>query len=88
MYSIYINVYLHKKEAYTNDTFSNYVDDMSSKKLIPTTCCLYKVVGIAPSLKVEKVVGIDVVGTEPPMPTTSHLQRVVESEFRGKKVLL
>lgn len=77
-----------RNEAYAYVTFNHYVDDMSSGKPITKTCRPYIVVSIAPSVKAEHVIGIDVVDTEPPMPTTCRMQWVIGIDFRGKKVLL
>ena len=61
-------------------TFSAHMPttSRSSEKPIPTTCRPYKIVKIAPSVKVKNVTGIDVVGTEKPMATTCRLQSVFE----------
>lgn len=72
-------------DAYADDIFSHNINDMFLGKPIPTTCCLYKVVGIASPIKVGNIVGIDVVGTESPMPMICRLQRVIKSDFRGKR---
>lgn len=61
--------YTTRNETFTDYIFDNYPDNMSSDKPIPipTTCRLYKVVGIAPSVKVENVIGINIVDTEQPI---------------------
>lgn len=71
-----------------NEAFTDNIFDTDKPIAILTTCRLYKVVGIALLVKMENVVGINIVGTEQPIQTTCPRQRVFETDFRLKRKVL
>ena len=56
-----------RNEAYTDDFFDTYADDMLSVKTYTDDLSTVQVVGISPLVKVKNIIGIDVVGTDPPI---------------------